>query len=247
MPTSPNHPVFVLLIDDDEKICTLLRDYLEPFGFRCDMAHTGSDGLKRFDCGRYDLVLLDMMLPDMDGLNVLRALRETRQVPIVILSAQDEEISRILGLEMGADDYVPKAFSPRELLARLRAVLRRSRQDAPATAAPDDSLHVQHLRMNRQTMTATLEDRPLSLTALEFQMLFEMASHPERVYSREQLLELAGREFTSFDRSVDMHISSLRRKLGDEPHNPRYVRTVRGAGYCIAATAEHSKNTSEKE
>lgn len=247
MSTSPNHPISGLIIDDDEKICTLLRDYLEPFGFHCDMAHTGSHGLQLFENGRYDLVLLDMMLPDMDGLSVLRALRQARQVPVVILSAQDEEISRILGLEMGADDYVPKAFSPRELLARLRAVLRRSRQPSPPAVVPGDCLQVQQLRMNRQTMNASLKDQPLCLTALEFQMLFEMASHPGRVYSREQLLELAGREFTSFDRSVDMHISSLRRKLGDEPHNPRYVRTVRGTGYCIAVVAERTGNTSEKE
>ncbi|MEG2172995.1 MAG: response regulator transcription factor [Desulfovibrionaceae bacterium] len=221
----------VLLIDDDEKICALLRDYLEPFGFHLHLAHTGHEGLDAFTKSHFDLVLLDMMLPDIDGLSVLRELQREHKVPVVILSAQDEELSRILGLEMGADDYVPKTFSPRELLARLRAVLRRTPQSSEPSV--NTAISVGGLHMDQQTFTTTLDQRILELTLLEFRLLYTLAEHPGRVYSRDQLLELLGRESSRFDRSVDMHISSLRRKLGDDPQNPRHLRTVRGAGYCF--------------
>lgn len=216
MSTIKYSQISALLVDDDAKLCGLLRDYLEGFGFSLDVAEDASSGLEKAVANEYDVILLDMMLPDMDGLDVLRRLREIGSTPIVIFSAQDEEASRIVGLEMGADDYVPKAFSPRELLARVRAVLRRAQPVQAERKEPEE------------------DGVPMDLTALEFRILFGMAAHPGRVFTRENLLELAvGREFSRYDRSVDMHISTLRRKLGDDPHNPAYLKTIRGMGYTL--------------
>ena len=216
MSTIKHSQISALLVDDDAKLCGLLRDYLEGFGFSLDVAEDASSGLENAVANEYDVILLDMMLPDMDGLDVLRRLREIGSTPIVIFSAQDEEASRIVGLEMGADDYVPKAFSPRELLARVRAVLRRAQPVQAERKEPEE------------------DGVPMDLTALEFRILFGMAAHPGRVFTRENLLELAvGREFSRYDRSVDMHISTLRRKLGDDPHNPAYLKTIRGMGYTL--------------
>ena len=216
MSTIKHSQISALLVDDDAKLCGLLRDYLEGFGFSLDVAEDASSGLEKAVANEYDVILLDMMLPDMDGLDVLRRLREIGFTPIVIFSAQDEEASRIVGLEMGADDYVPKAFSPRELLARVRAVLRRAQPVQAERKEPEE------------------DGVPMDLTALEFRILFGMAAHPGRVFTRENLLELAvGREFSRYDRSVDMHISTLRRKLGDDPHNPDYLKTIRGMGYTL--------------
>ena len=216
MSTIKHSQISALLVDDDAKLCGLLRDYLEGFGFSLAVAEDASSGLEKAVANEYDVILLDMMLPDMDGLDVLRRLREIGSTPIVIFSAQDEEASRIVGLEMGADDYVPKAFSPRELLARVRAVLRRAQPVQAERKEPEE------------------DGVPMDLTALEFRILFGMAAHPGRVFTRENLLELAvGREFSRYDRSVDMHISTLRRKLGDDPHNPAYLKTIRGMGYTL--------------
>ena len=216
MSTIKHSQISALLVDDDAKLCGLLRDYLEGFGFSLDVAEDASSGLEKAVANEYDVILLDLMLPDMDGLDVLRRLREIGSTPIVIFSAQDEEASRIVGLEMGADDYVPKAFSPRELLARVRAVLRRAQPVQAERKEPEE------------------DGVPMDLTALEFRILFGMAAHPGRVFTRENLLELAvGREFSRYDRSVDMHISTLRRKLGDDPHNPAYLKTIRGMGYTL--------------
>lgn len=223
--------VRALLIEDDIKYAKLLKDYLEPFGFSLDIAENAATGLAKVAEG-YDTVLLDMMLPDGNGLDVLQEIRRNTTIPVVILSAQNEEANRIVGLEMGADDYVPKTFSPRELLARLRAVLRRA---TPAGGEQNgDQLNVGGLFMDRVTMTARIKGRALELTVMEFRILFRMASHPGRVFTREHLLELSvGRELSPYDRSVDMHISSLRRKLCDAPHHPAYLKTVRGLGYTF--------------
>lgn len=224
-------PIRALLIEDDLKYAKLLKDYLEPFGFALDIAENAVSGLAKISQG-YDTVLLDMMLPDGNGLDVLREIRHTTLTPVVILSAQNEEANRIVGLEMGADDYVPKTFSPRELLARLRAVLRRT---TPARSEQhSEQITVSGLYMNNSTMTASIQGRPLELTVMEFRILFRLAGHPGRVFSREHLLDLSGgRELSPYDRSVDMHISSLRRKLCDDPHRPAYLKTVRGLGYTF--------------
>ena len=221
MSTIKHSQISALLVDDDAKLCGLLRDYLEGFGFSLDVAEDASSGLEKAVANEYDVILLDMMLPDMDGLDV---------------SAQDEEASRIVGLEMGADDYVPKAFSPRELLARVRAVLRRAQPVQAERKEPEEDgvVRVRGLWMDRKSMKARMDGVPMDLTALEFRILFGMAAYPGRVFTRENLLELAvGREFSRYDRSVDMHISTLRRKLGDDPHNPAYLKTIRGMGYTL--------------
>ena len=238
MSTIKHSQISALLVDDDAKLCGLLRDYLEGFGFSLDVAEDASSGLEKAVANEYDVILLDMMLPDMDGLDVLRRLREIGSTPIVIFSAQDEEASRIVGLEMGADDYVPKAFSSRELLARIRAVLRRcapEQESAPPEKTDGrDILRVRDLTVNNHTKEAFLHGEPLNLTVSEFQILFTLISEPGSVFSREDLLRItAERDFNKYDRSIDVHISSLRRKLREDTGSPQYIRTLRGVGYSL--------------
>jgi DNA-binding response OmpR family regulator len=223
----------LLIVDDDEKLVRLLRDYLEPFGYQVDAVHDGRRGLATALDGDYAAIILDIMLPGLNGLDLLRELRRESQTPVIMLTALGDEPDRIAGLEIGADDYLPKTFSTRELLARLRAVIRRSivtsQQRSDAQPAP---VSVGGLWIDPATHTATLDDRPLSLTPVEYDMLLALARSAGRVKSREQLLlEIAERDFESFDRSIDVHISSLRKKLGDDSKSPRFIETVRGAGY----------------
>ena len=228
--------VRILLIDDDPEFCSLLNDYLELNSISLTCAHDGQSGLDILDRRAFDLILLDMFLPDINGLDVLRRIRRMQSPPVVMLSAHNEETDRIIALEIGADDYVPKAFSPRELLARVRAVLRRAQPVQAERKEPEEDgvVRVRGLWMDRKSMKARMDGVPMDLTALEFRILFGMAAHPGRVFTRENLLELAvGREFSRYDRSVDMHISTLRRKLGDDPHNPAYLKTIRGMGYTL--------------
>jgi DNA-binding response OmpR family regulator len=229
----------VLVVDDDKKLCRLIKDYLEPLGYDIATANTGKDGLERALSGNFDAVILDIMMPEMDGLEVLRRLRASSNVPVLMLTGLGEESDRIVGLEMGADDYLPKTFSTRELLARLRAVIRRSRITA-AKAIPAGASHeetpvvVGDLHIEPSSRSATLGEVPLSLTAVEFDLLLALARTPGRVKSREQLLlEVADRDFEAFDRSIDVHISSIRRKLGDDAKSPRWVQTVRSVGYRL--------------
>jgi DNA-binding response OmpR family regulator len=226
----------LLLIDDDKKLCRLIKDYLEPMGYEVLIIHTGTEGLAKVSEEKLDAVILDVMMPEMDGLEVLRRLRAISTVPVLMLTGLGEESDRIVGLEMGADDYLPKTFSTRELLARLRAVIRRSRITASRAAAaePEEAIVVGNLRIEPGTRIVTLEDKPLALTAVEFDLLLALARVPGRVKSREQLLlEVAERDFEAFDRSIDVHISSIRRKLGDDAKSPRWVQTVRSVGYRL--------------
>ena len=223
----------LLLVDDDEKQCRLLREYLEPLGYAVDLAHTGPEGLDKALNGPYSAVLLDVMLPGLNGFDVLRELRKRSDVPVLMLTALGDEPDRIAGLEVGADDYLPKTFSTRELLARLRAVLRRSvvtkRLKEKEQPAP---VSLGGLWIDPGARVATLDDKPLSLTPIEYDILLALARSAGRVKSREQLLvEVAERDFESFDRSIDVHVSSLRKKLGDDPKEPRFIETVRGIGY----------------
>src|SRR5215472_10032256 len=229
----------LLVIDDDKKLCRLIKDYLEPLGYEVLTVHTGAEGLAKANAEKLDAVILDIMMPEMDGLEVLRRLRAASNVPVLMLTGLGEESDRIVGLEMGADDYLPKTFSTRELLARLRAVIRRSRITA-AKAVPAGASHeetpvvVGDLCIEPSSRSATLGEVPLSLTAVEFDLLLALARTPGRVKSREQLLlEVADRDFEAFDRSIDVHISSLRRKLGDDAKSPRWVQTVRSVGYRL--------------
>jgi len=239
-PKDPPAPARILLVDDDTKLCRLVTDYLRPFGFEVASVHTGPEGLERALEGGYQAVILDCMLPGMDGFEVLRRLRRASAVPVLVLTALGDESDRIVGLELGADDYLPKTFSTRELLARLRAVTRRSAMTAASEPpAPGDMVAVGDLRLDAASRSATAGDRPLALTALEFDLLWQLARAAGRVLSRDQLLDaISGRDYEVFDRSVDVHISALRRKLGDDARSPRYIRTVRSAGYMLLREGE---------
>lgn len=231
----------LLMIDDDKKLCRLVSTYLEPLGFDVIPVHTGPEGVERATAEgeTWHAVILDVMLPGMDGFEVLRRIRARSHVPVLMLTARGDEMDRIVGLEVGADDYLPKTFSTRELLARLRAVLRRAAlATAPAVNAepPPTELVVGPLRINVDARSAVLDDAPLALTPVEFDLLASLAKARGRVKSREALLdEIRDRDYDVFDRSIDVHISSLRKKLKDDAKNPRFIRTFRSAGYMLVA------------
>ncbi len=225
----------VLVIDDDRELGELIRDYLEPLGYETVLEHDGPAGAERALAEAFQAVILDVMLPGADGFEVLRRIRRGSDVPVLMLTARGEETDRIVGLEMGADDYLPKTFSSRELLARLRAVTRRTAMPPAANKdAAEPELVVGPLRINPGARVAALGDVPLKLTALEFNLLESLARARGRVRTREHLLDTLGdREYDGLDRSIDVHIWSLRRKLGDDPKNPRFIRTVRAVGYML--------------
>lgn len=225
----------VLVVDDDAKLCRLIRDYLQPLGYEVHTAHTGPDGVAKALAEPYAALILDLMLPGMDGFEVLRRVRAQSHVPILMLTGRGEEPDRIVRLELGADDYLPKTFSTRELLARLRAVIRRSTMAASsARTAKPERLQVAELSVNLHSREALLHGVPLQFTAVEFDLLASLAASAGRVKTREQLLlEASDRNFEVFDRSIDVHISSIRRKLGDDPKAPRFIITVRSVGYMM--------------
>jgi two-component system response regulator CpxR len=238
----PDIPTRLLIIDDDEKLCRLLRNYLEPLGYTVDAAHTGPDGLNRARKVPYGALILDVMLPGMNGFDLLRKLRSVSKVPVLMLSAFGDESDRIAGLELGADDYLPKTFSSRELLARLRAVLRRFHvADRNRNDGEPSPLSLGGLWLDPGGRVATLDGHTLQLTPIEYEILLSLAHAPGRVKTRERLLvEVADRDFESFDRSIDVHVSSLRKKLGDDAKCPRLIETVRGVGYRMRSPAEES-------
>ena len=234
---SSNAAQRILVIDDDRKLCRLIRDYLEPMGYVVEAVHTGPEGAERAVATPWHAVILDLMLPGMDGFEVLKRIRAKADVPVLMLTARGDEADRIVGLEIGADDYLPKTFSTRELLARLRAVTRRGTRAKPAEADEADEaddLVVGGLRVRIASRTAVLGDQALVLTPVEFDLLASLAKSKGRVRSREQLLdECRDRNYDVFDRSIDVHISALRKKLGDDPKTPRFIRTLRAAGYMM--------------
>ncbi|MBI5525236.1 MAG: response regulator transcription factor [Deltaproteobacteria bacterium] len=226
--------VRILMIDDDRKLCRLVGDYLSKMGFELSCVHTGPEGLARAGGGGVDAVILDVMLPGMDGLDVLKALRRASDVPVLMLTARGDETDRVVGIEMGADDYLPKPFSTRELLARLRAIVRRSAGRTEKAGAVELPLIAGDLCIDCASRTVTLAGRALDLTRIEYVLLESLVRAAGRVLSRDQLLDrVAGREYEVFDRSIDVHISSLRRKLRDDPKDPRFIKTVRSAGYLF--------------
>ena len=226
--------VQLLMVDDDARLCQLVRDYLNPHGFEVSFVHTGPDGLAKALQDRWDVVVLDVLLPGMDGLEVLRRLRAASEVPVLMLTGLGEEMDRIVGLEIGADDYLPKTFSTRELLARLRAVLRRKTSTEKTAERIEPPLQIGDLVVDPGGRSARVREQTLDLTPVEFDVLLSLARACGRVRSREQLMnDASSREFDSFDRSVDVHISSLRKKLGDDLKNPRFIQTVRAAGYMM--------------
>jgi DNA-binding response OmpR family regulator len=222
----------LLIIDDDRKLCRLIGEYLEPMGYEVTAVHTGPEGVEAATREPWQAVILDVMLPGWDGFEVLRRIRARSDVPVLMLSARGDEADRIVGLELGADDYLPKTFSTRELLARVRAVTRRASVQRPVPAADGEELVVGPLRIRPAARAAVVGDRPLQLTAVEFDLLCSLARAKGRVKTREQLLEeIRERDYDVFDRSIDVHISALRKKLGDDAREPRFIRTVRAVGY----------------
>ena len=228
-------PTRILVVDDDVKLCHLIRDYLEPLGYDVAMAHNGPAGVELACKETFAALILDVMMPGFDGFQALRKIRNVSNVPVLMLTGRGEEADRIVGLELGADDYLPKTFSTRELLARLRAVIRRSVISA-AAAAPrmNDPVVVGPIAIDPEAREVSLAGQALLLTAIEFDLLLTLARSAGRIKSREQLLlEVAERNFDVFDRSIDVHISSIRRKLGDDPKAPRFIVTIRSAGYML--------------
>jgi two-component system phosphate regulon response regulator OmpR len=231
----------LLIIDDDVRLADMLRQYLSGAGFAVDARHTGLAGLDAAagpGHRAYDAVILDVMLPDLDGLEVCRRLRARCDVPILMLTARGEDTDRIVGLELGADDYLPKPFNPRELLARLRAILRRRRDAEEGTPAV---LRFGRLEIDEGSRSARIDGALRSVTSYQFDLLLALARHPGRVMSRERLLDLTrGEELEAFDRSIDVHISRLRAALEDDPGHPRRIITVRGAGYVFARSQDQA-------
>jgi DNA-binding response OmpR family regulator len=228
----------ILVIDDDRELCQLIADYLDPLGYAVTAEHTGPGGVERALAEEFQAVILDVMLPGLDGFEVLRRIRARSHVPVLMLTARGEETDRIVGLEMGADDYLPKTFSSRELLARIRAVARRSSRRPGGEPEVAAELVVGPLRINPAARVALLDDQPDKLTALEYNRLESLARARGRVKTREHLIDLLGdRSYDGLDRSIDVHIWSLRRKLGDDPKNPRFIRTVRAVGYMLIDAA----------
>lgn len=239
MPESLDGRTRLLMIDDDRKLCRLVGTYLQPLGFDVTAVHTGPEGVERATTSAqpWHAIILDVMLPGIDGFEVLKRIRARSAVPVLMLTARGDETDRIVGLEVGADDYLPKTFSTRELLARLRAVLRRSAVTAGGASgsdAPPVEIVIGPLRVNLDARSALLETTPLALTPVEFDLLASLSKARGRVKTREALLdEIRDRNYDVFDRSIDVHISSLRKKLGDDAKEPRYIRTVRSAGYMM--------------
>ena len=229
--------MIILIVDDDVKLCGLVADYLHTMGYGTEQAHTGAQGLQMALSKEYDAVILDVMMPGMDGFEVLRNLRRESNVPVLMLTARGEETDRIVGLEMGADDYLPKTFSSRELLARLRAVIRRASGTEKKSAAVETKagdLVFGDLQICKSSRTVRMGNETVNLTPVEYDLLMLLADASGRVLTRDHLLNaFADRSYDIFDRSVDVHISSLRRKLKENPRNPKFIRTVRTAGYMF--------------
>jgi DNA-binding response OmpR family regulator len=221
----------VLVVDDEPKILQLARDYLEHAGFAVLVAGDGPSALQAFRVRQPDLVVLDLGLPGIDGLEVMRTIRGSGSTPIVVLTARDTELDTLLGLELGADDYMTKPFSPRELVARVRAVLRRGER----TVEPKDRIEAGDLALDVPRLRTSLRGRAIDLTPTEFAILAAMAREPGRVFTRSQLLDAVhGVAFEAYERAIDAHVKNIRRKIEPDPARPRYLLTVYGVGYRVA-------------
>ncbi|MGD0505231.1 MAG: response regulator transcription factor [Steroidobacteraceae bacterium] len=222
----------ILLVEDDPRLAEMLSEYLGQAGFRISVASLGAAALKQLAAAEYDAVVLDLMLPDMDGLDLCRQLRTTSDTPVLMLTGRGDAIDRIVGLELGADDYLPKPFEPRELLARLRAILRRG---VRGRASTDETLRFGRLEIDPAARTVRLDGDSCDLTGYQFDLLLALARKAGRVLSRELLMDLVkGEQPEAFDRSIDVHMSRIRAAIEDDPKKPRRVITVRGAGYVFA-------------
>lgn len=225
----------VLLVDDDRELTAMLGEYLAREGFDVEAAHDGAQGEAEALSGRYDIIVLDVMMPRLSGIEVLRRIRARSEVPVLLLTARGDNVDRIAGLELGADDYVPKPSSPGELVARLRAILRRTGTRRPDSAGPE-ILTCGALMLNPATRTAVWQGQPLELTGTEFSLLEELVRHAGQLVSKQQLsLNALGRPLTRFDRRIDVHISSIRQKLGLRGDNQSWIVSVRGQGYQLVS------------
>jgi DNA-binding response OmpR family regulator len=221
----------ILVVEDDARLADMLLEYLGQAGFGVTVAALGATALEKLAAMDYDAVVLDLMLPDMDGLNVCRQLRAKSDTPVLMLTARGDAVDRIVGLELGADDYLPKPFEPRELVARLRAIMRRR----TGAVNGERSLHFGRLELDTAARAVRLDGKPCELTGYQFDLLVALAKNAGRVLSREVLMDLVkGEEFESFDRSIDVHISRIRAVIEDNPKKPRRIITVRAAGYVFA-------------
>jgi two-component system response regulator CpxR len=231
----------VLVIDDDRKLCRLLQEYLIREGMTVHLAHDGRSGLRSALSGQHDLVVLDLALPELTGLQVIKELRESSEVGVVLLTAGGEEVDRIIGLECGADDYLAKPFNPRELLARIRAISRRLKPAFPCELVPEpECLAIGDLALDEGTRTCRRNGEDIHLTTAEFNLLSVFLRRRGRVIHREELSkQVLGREYSPFDRSIDVHVSNLRRKLGALPDGTKRIRGVRSIGYIYVRSAAH--------
>ena len=221
----------ILVVDDESKIVDLARDYLEHAGFAVLTAADGRTGLALVRSRPPDLLVLDLGIPEPDGLDVIRAIRRESNLPIVVLTARDDELDKLIGLELGADDYITKPFSPRELVARVKAVLRRMEPGVE----PGNLIRAGEVSLDVARMRVEVSGQPVELTATEFELLATLARRPGRIFTRSQLLDvLRGASFESYERAIDTHVKNLRRKLEPDPRTPRYILTVYGVGYRFA-------------
>jgi phosphate regulon transcriptional regulator PhoB len=230
----------ILVIDDEADIVELVAYNLKKEGFNVDTAHDGEQGLKNIGSKRYDLIFLDLMLPGIQGVELCKMVRnnpDTSRIPIVMLTAKGEEIDKILGLEVGADDYITKPFSPRELVARAKAILRRAEQTVETVHEPveDESiLRIKDMTIDKERFIVTVGDRQIKLSATEFKLLLFLAERPKKIFNREQLLDMVwGSDVYVEPRTVDVHIRRLRAKIEHDPNNPAYIKTMRGVGYYV--------------
>src|ERR1700681_124411 len=233
----------VLVVDDDIELCALVQEYLTAEGFSLKAVHDGEQGLRKATAGEYLLAVLDVMLPGINGFEVLRRIRSVSKIPVLLLTARGEDVDRIVGLEIGADDYLPKPFNPRELVARIRAVLRRTRADGSGSAGTPEMVSVGDVELDPATRTVRLEGKPVELTSVEFNLLEVLLREAGRVVPRERLVNaVLSRKFSPFDRSIDMHVSKVRKKLGDT-ESDEHIKTVRGVGYIFARPRETKTGT----
>jgi two-component system response regulator CpxR len=225
----------ILIIDDDVALCELVTEYLEPLGFEIESVHRGDTGAERALAGRCSLVVLDVMLPGLNGFEVLRRIRAESKVPVLMLTARGDDVDRIVGLEIGADDYLPKPFNPRELTARIRAILRRAKSNEPGSYGATKKLTVGDVELDSGTRAVSRAGEGVELTAVEFDLLEKLLRAAGQIITREELSKaVLGRSSSPFDRSIDMHISNLRKKLGHHSGATERIKTVRGVGYIYA-------------
>ena len=224
----------ILIIDDDIELCELVTEYLQPEGYAVEAIHEGQVAVQRALSGEHALAVLDYMLPGLNGFEVLRQIRAGSRLPVVMLTARGDDVNRIIGLQLGADDYLPKPFNPMELVARINAVLRRARFQTDQRPTPE-VLAVGDIKMDSRTRTVTRGDETIDITVVEYSLLEKLLQSPGRILTREELVrEVLHRELSPFDRSIDTHVSNLRKKLGHEVNGVERIKTVRGVGYIYA-------------